>query len=242
MNKPEESITPNSPEHKGIWLQKAKSLRQIVGALGMLLPILLLLISLIFFELNAPLESISHYYFTRASTLFTGSMGLIGTFLIVYSGEERVDFWVSNIAGVAALCIAFFPTSNLSTICCNPEMPYAVTFFDESKEGWRSVLHYIAAAVFLVALAYMSLFLFVKSDQKRHSQGPKKIMRNRIYRFCGILMFAALIVVVLGLTGIIPEETYDNLRLTFWMEAIAVEAFGFSWLVKGEALFSDTKN
>ncbi|WP_442845816.1 hypothetical protein [Leeuwenhoekiella sp. H156] len=234
-----EKTNLNNPEDHGIWLQKAKTLRKIVGTLGMLLPVLLLAISLTFFDLNAPLESISHYYFTRASTLFTGSMGLIGTFLIVYSGEERVDFWVSNIAGVAALCVAFFPTSNLATMCCDLDMPYAVTYFEESKEGWRSLFHYIAAAVFLLALAYMSLFLFVKSDKPKAQRSPKKIMRNRMYRICGSLMLAALLVVVLGLTGVIPETSYDELRLTFWMEAVAVEAFGFSWLVKGEALMGD---
>jgi len=236
---PDNRFNLNYPQDNGIWLQKAKTLRKIVGTLGMLLPVLLLAISLTFFDLNGPLESISHYYFTRASTLFTGSMGLIGTFLIVYSGEERVDFWVSNIAGIAALCVTFFPTSNLATMCCDPEMPYAVTFFEEAKEGWRSLFHYIAAAVFLLSLAYMSLFLFVKSDVPKGKRSAKKVMRNRIYRICGVLMLVALLAVVLGLTGVIAEATYDNLKLTFWMEALAVEAFGFSWLVKGEALVGD---
>ena len=55
-------------------------------------------------------------------------------------------------------------------------------------------------------------------------------------------MLLALLVIVLGLFDIIPTETYDRLKLTFWMEALAVEAFGFSWLVKGEALMQDKVN
>ena len=55
-------------------------------------------------------------------------------------------------------------------------------------------------------------------------------------------MLLALLVIVLGLFNIIPTETYDRLKLTFWMEALAVEAFGFSWLVKGEALMQDKVN
>ena len=159
------TLNLNYNSDNGVWLHQGKTLRKIVGTAGMLLPILLLAISLTFFELPGPLESISHYYYTRAATLFTVIVSLIGIFLIVYSGEEPVDFWVSNLAGMAALCVAFFPTSNLAQSCCDAVMPYAVTYFDESQEGWRSLFHYIAAAVFLSALAFMSLFLFVKNRQ-----------------------------------------------------------------------------
>ena len=233
------SLNLNYNSDNGIWLQQAKTLRKIVGTAGMLLPVLLLAFSLTFFGQDGPLESISHYYYTRGATLFTVSVSLIGIFLIVYSGEEPVDFWVSNIAGFFALCVAFFPTGNLAASCCDTSMPYAVTYFDESTEGWRSIFHYFSAAVFLVALACMSLFLFVKSDIPKGRRCKEKVMRNRVYRTCGILMIAALLVIVLGLTGIIPSEVYNNLKITFWMESLAVECFGFSWLVKGEAIMGD---
>ena len=236
------ALNLNYNSDNGVWLHQGKTLRKIVGTAGMLLPMLLLAISLTFFELSGPLASISHYYYTRAATLFTVIVSLIGIFLIVYSGEEPVDFWVSNLAGMAALCVAFFPTSNLAQSCCDAVMPYAVTYFDESQEGWRSLFHYIAAAVFLSALAFMSLFLFVKSDTPKGKRCREKVLRNRVYRTCGILMLLALLVIVLGLFNIIPTETYDRLKLTFWMEALAVEAFGFSWLVKGEALMQDKVN
>jgi len=120
-------------------------------------------------------------------------------------------------------------------------MPYAVTYFDETQEGWRSVFHYVSAAVFLVSLAFMSLFLFVKSAFPKSKRCKEKVRRNRVYRTCGIIMIIALIVIVLGLTEFITPETYDRYKLTFWMEALAVEAFGFSWLVKGEAIMGDKK-
>jgi hypothetical protein len=37
----------------------------------------------------------------------------------------------------------------------------------------------------------------------------------------------------------IPEDYYKSHQLTFWMETMAVECFGFSWLVKGETIFKD---
>jgi len=233
------SMHPNYSTDDGVWLQQGKTLRKIVGTAGMLLPVLLLASSLTVFEMTGPLESISHYYYTRAATLFTVTVSLIGIFLIVYSGEERIDFWASNLAGLSALCVAFFPTNNLATMCCDATMPYAITYFDESQEGWRSTLHYVAAALFLIALAFMSLFLFVKSDKPKGKRCKEKVRRNKIYRICGIVMILALVVIVLGLLKVIPSEIYSRLKLTFWMEALAVEAFGFSWLVKGEAIMGD---
>ncbi|RXG32598.1 hypothetical protein [Leeuwenhoekiella marinoflava] len=234
-----ESLNLNYASDNGVWLHQGKTLRKIVGTAGMLLPVLLLASSLTVFEMTGPLESISHYYYTRAATLFTVTVSLIGIFLIVYSGEEPVDFWVSNIAGIAALCVAFFPTNNLAESCCDATMPYAVTYFDESQEGWRSTFHYISAAVFLVSLAFMALFLFVKSNTPKEKRCEEKVRRNKVYRICGIVMIVALVVIILGLTEIISPETYNRLKLTFWMEALAVEAFGFSWLVKGEAIMGD---
>ena len=76
------TLNLNYNSDNGVWLHQGKTLRKIVGTAGMLLPILLLVISLTFFELPGPLASISHYYYTRAATLFTIIVSLIGIFLI----------------------------------------------------------------------------------------------------------------------------------------------------------------
>ena len=53
-------------------------------------------------------------------------------------------------------------------------------------------------------------------------------------------MVAALMVIFIGgFLGAIPEDVYDGNSLSFWMEALAVEAFCFSWLVKGEMILKD---
>ena len=79
----------------------------------------------------------------------------------------------------------------------------------------------------------MSIFIFTKSDRKKENQTERKRLRNKIYRTCGVLMIVAMIIIAINPGGM------DN--LVFWMEALAVELFGFSWLVKGEALFRDKK-
>lgn len=221
-----------------IWLQSGKTLRKIVGLLGMLLPFVLLVFT-IGYGLSRPIESISHYYYTTAGTAFTAVLCLIGMFLILYSGYEARDFVVSTLAGLSVLVVAFFPTDNLSNYCRLPNCDYVVTELVDNVI--RATTHYVAAAAFFVLLAYMAIFLFTKSKDAPDARTREKIMRNRIYRVCGVLMLLAILVMSAGpgILGWIPGDFYGQNRLTFWMEALAIESFGFAWLVKGEAIFRD---
>lgn len=221
----------------GIWIKSGKSLRRLIGILGISLPVVLVLASLTFFDLNAPLESISHYYYTRAGAIFTTILSLIAIFLIVYSGKKSIDFYISAVAGICALFVVLFPTGSLSDICCDTSKTYAVTYITENS--FRETFHLVSAAVFISLLAYMSFFIFTKSDKPPHLRGKAKIKRNRIYRICGGLIVVALLVMLAGFKGLIPEEIYFGKNLTFWMEALAVESFGIAWLIKGETFFQD---
>lgn len=232
-----ESLELDYDTDDGIWIKSGKSLRMLIGVLGVSLPILLLLITIIFFGLDGPLESISHYYFTRASPVFTTTLSLIAIFLIVYSGKQPIDFYVSLLAGITALIVVFFPTGNLVEICCDPIKSYGVTHFPENV--FRETLHLISAAIFIASLAFMAYFLFTKSNKAVGQRGSAKVIRNRIYRICAILIVVALLVMLLGFSGIIPDSFYGENKLTFWMETLAIESFGFSWLVKGGAFFKD---
>jgi len=231
------SLALDFDNDEGIWIKRGKTLRMLIGILGVSLPILLLLITFIFFGLNSPLESISHYYFTRASTIFTTILSLIAIFLIVYSGKEPIDFYISTLAGITAMIVVFFPTGNLVEVCCDPTKSYAVTNFPESSI--RETIHLISAGIFIASLAFMSYFIFTKSNKPAVSRGKAKVIRNRIYRVCGFFIVIALAIIFLGFIEVIPENDYNNYNLTFWMETLAIESFGFSWLVKGGAFFKD---
>ncbi|WP_052158168.1 hypothetical protein [Lacinutrix jangbogonensis] len=223
-----------------IWLQNSKTLRKLIGVLGMALPILLIIITFLFFDLSRPIESISHYYYTRAGTVFTVILSLIAIFLIVYSGKESKDFYISTLAGVFALFVVFFPTGNLSETCCDTLKAYSVTFINgNASAGFRETFHLVSAALFLLLLSYMSFFMFTKSNKAKGHRGQKKVIRNRIFRVCAGLIVISLIIILLGFTGIISADIYNGNQLTFWMETVAVESFGFAWLIKGEAIFSD---
>ncbi len=220
---------------KDIWLSSQDSLRKLVGILGMLLPVLLFTFLFVDSGFATPLPSISHYYYTRVGSIFIIVVSLLAIFLLVYKGEATVDFYISSIAGIFALVLILFPTSNISDICCDTAKKYSVTVL--KKSDFRVNLHYISAAIFLLSLACMSLFLFTKSD-KIPSQRPRdKKIRNRIFRTCGVIMALAVLVIFLRLIKIINGDQYDNHHLTFWMESIAVESFGVSWLIKGKLFF-----
>lgn len=223
-----------------IWLKKSKSLRKLIGVLGMALPFILIIITFLFFDLAKPIESISHYYYTRAGTVFTVILSIIAIFLIVYSGKAPKDFYISTLAGVFALFVVFFPTGNLSAECCDTLTAYSVTFIKgNASAGFRETFHLVSAALFLLLLAYMAFFLFTKSNKPPEHRGRKKKIRNRIYRVCAVLIVLSLVIILLGFSGVIPKDVYDNNQLTFWMETLAVESFGFAWLIKGEAMFKD---
>jgi len=88
-----------------------------------------------------------------------------------------------------------------------------------------------------LTLTFFSLFLFTRTSG---NPTPQKLQRNMVYRVCGIIMLAAILLV--PILHFLPESwTAGIMQLdpVFWLEAIAVVAFGLSWLTKGEAILSD---
>ena len=221
-----------------IWVNNSRTFRILVGVNGMLLPVLLWLFLYIDTGQTEVLVSISHYYFTRANSIFIGVMSALSMFLIVYKGEETLDFYISVIVGLAAICVILFPTDNLTSYPCEESCNHIIACVNPNS--FREKFHLISAAIFLGGLAFMSGVLFVKSDKPKNNRGRKKIIRNRIYRSCaGLMLLAMATIFFLGFLNWMPEQQYDDLKLTYWMEVLAVESFGVSWLVKGEAIFRD---
>lgn len=231
------SLSLDYDDRNKIWLSNQKTLRKLVGILGMLLPVLLFGFLLVDTHHTSPLQSISHYYFTRANSVFVIVVSLLAIFLLIYKGEETVDFYISSLAGISALCLVLFPTSNISSVCCDATRAYSITLMKESE--FRVALHYVSAGIFLSCLAYISAFLFTKSDKRVEERSQEKKFRNKIFRTCAVIMVLALLVMGAGFLKIIPAEVYESYQLTFWMESVAVESFGFSWIIKGESFFRD---
>jgi hypothetical protein len=173
-------------------------------------------------------DTISHYYYTASGDLFVGVLCAVALFLFCYKGYDGDSdhFWTS-LAAFFALCIAFFPTNNNSSDAC------AVIHLPDNAV--RRFIHYVSAAAFFLILGGVSLFLFTRSKGERT---PEKKIRNHIYIICGLVILAA--VVSIGIyAGVKGESRWGPYKPVFWLEWVALLAFGVSWLVKGQIILRD---
>lgn len=185
--------------------------------------------------------SISAYYHTGMREVFVGILCALAIFLLCYKGPQRWDLLASRIAGAGALFVALLPTREPSREAADTgvPMPDSVTLFSDAARADPAVvgtLHYASAAVFFVTIALMSLLLFTRTGSGTPT--GRKQVRNVIYRVCGWTMLAALALILVD--KLLLGGTWSaGTSFVFWMESVAVWAFGLSWLTKGEVLFGD---
>jgi len=86
-------------------------------------------------------------------------------------------------------------------------------------------------------LSAISLFLFTKS--KGVVITKQKIRRNRIYRICGVIMLVCIVVLALYANVRDSLPWLKQYKPVFWLESVALLAFGVSWLVKGGLFLMD---
>jgi hypothetical protein len=199
------------------------SLRKAIGLLGAFMPFVLS-IGLFVLHHKGLQGSISGYYHTEMRDVFVGILCAIGVFLLSYRGYDSKDRIAGNLACVFAIGTALFPTT-----------PVDPGPMDKVK----GVIHFTSAALLFLTLAYFSLRLFTKTDPKS-GPTPQKSKRNLIYKVCGYTIVAA--IALIAVYKLLPdgaENRLAELKPVFWLESIAVVAFGISWLTKGEAILKD---
>lgn len=196
--------------------------RQLIGYLGLIMPALFWLIAgwrpTEGLQSWKPLTSVSAYYYTGAVSAFAGILVALALFLFTYRGYKneyrRRDRIAAIIAGAAAVLVALFPT----------EAPGGL----KPLFWWTpliGVIHYVSAVVLFGAFIFFSLVLFRKSKVKKGELLPRgKRLRNLIHILCGAAMMACM-----AWAGIASV----NGASIFWPEALALEFFAVSWLVKG---------
>ena len=208
------------------------AIRKSVGVLGIALPIVLALGTLIVGECSHFIkDSISSYYYTLMGNFLTGILAAVALFLFTYKGYNKADRISAIIAGFGALTTAVFPTNSENTTnWCE--------VITKPCSSFSNTAHFLGAAVFFVTLAFMSIFLFTKSDKKKEDIQKPKRTRNRVYIAMGIIMLVALLgIVLLRIPAV--GRALNQYQPEFWFETIALWAFGFSWLVKGETILKD---
>lgn len=222
------------------------TLRKLIGIAGMALPALLAVAPSRTSDYLFNLEpSISDYFFTSRGDVLVVVLCLIGFFLLVYNGYDLVERCLTLLAGVCAMGVAFAPTGMRCGNCEKSVHTGAGGFLPVLAGTWW---HLAFAVVFFLSLGIISTFYFTKGgDQKiawrELGKFTQKNRRNLAYVICGCLIFLCLI--VLTIYFIYRAKTGNDLKpypIVYIFETIAVEAFGFSWLVKGQTLWPDPEH
>ncbi len=223
------TTTPASP-----YLISHITLRRLLGFLGFLMPFILVIGVFVLkavFNIGphesdkAFQHSISAYYYTIMRNAFVAILSSFGLFLFTYRGYPSDKWWkrdhlFTTAAGACALLTAFFPTNKAGS--CEIIFCY---------------IHFTAATLFFVILAYISYFLFTESDKSPSERTPRKHSRNKVYRTCGVIMVSCLI--ILTVYFLTRKSVSWPTNTVFIFESIALWAFGISWLTKGEAILGD---
>jgi len=205
-------------------------IRQTLGWLGLILPVLLIAGG--YASQGGVEPSISDYYHTLMRDAFVGTMTAIGLFLITYPGHSRAagehvsDDVITTVAGIAAFGVAYFPNE----VRTNANLLGSVT---QQFLGHKAaaVGHYTCAILFLSALAAMCLLKFAPTANPG---------RRRIFRACGWTIVGMTVAVIvaswLRLQGSqAARDIVTGSMLILWFESVAIWAFALAWLVKGRA-------
>ncbi|MGH3153384.1 MAG: hypothetical protein ACRDOB_22000 [Streptosporangiaceae bacterium] len=225
-------------------------LRQAVGWIGALLPIVLLAGNAISSAMPRP-DSVSGYYYTDMRNTLVGALCALGVFLVAYKGYDRVDLWITNIAGFGAMGVAFCPTK---PAVCTPGLqacPASSVARLATSQQVVGDIHVAFAAVTFIALGLMAL-RFAKRGVTPAGQsvigrlryglgfGPDNASQQRytrenaVYHVSGITILYC--VLLAALSNLLPASVNARWPLLFIFESVAIFAFGVSWFEKGRTI------
>ena len=189
-----------------------KRMRSIIGFVGLTLPITCLIAGLADGHLES---SISYYYYTNVTIVFTGTLCVVGVFLLAYRlGSLAIESSATTLAGLAALGVALFHTA-----------PQGATL----TQLRESNVHTVCAATLFVLLGFISLFIFPYDVP-----GTAAAMLYRILG--GLILLSVLLIPVLNK---VAHEFFNRDHVFFTLEAVCVIAFSLSFIAKGHATIID---
>ncbi len=171
--------------------------------------------------------NMSSYYHTPIRDVFVGAMCAMGIFLFCYHGYDSLENWTGNMACLSAIGVALFPLD-----------PNSDPLHQSSIVGY---IHTFSGGLFFTTLAIYSLFHFPRGHFGLRLR-TRDEQRDGIYFASGLTILGCMIVMGINLF-LLPKaakEFLNGYNFLFWMEWIAVWAFSASWLVKGQALLSDS--
>ena len=197
-------------------------IRNLCGLLGIILPWLALFSA----GIAEHVGSCRQEWWWSISASYYLSPALVGVLvpacivLISYIGYDWTDNLITTLAGVFGLCIVLFPCA------VSWKDPLEPVGFFQLPMNVSHTLHAVFACLFFVTIALNSIFQFTKHGA---TMTDRKILRNKIYRFCGYGMLG--LMAVFGVSKLLGAPRWTVMPL----EIILLHLYGFAWLVKGEA-------
>jgi hypothetical protein len=204
------------------------TLRQMIGWVGLLMPFAVR-IGARYFEHIFTTDSISAYYYTGQRDVFVSTLVLTGVLVACYRTPATRDNVIATIAGLAAIGIGLFPidpTFAPAILQKYPAMIGGACYVNRGLLGF----HFLFVATFFALTFYLVYFRF--SAFTPTAPTAQKVMRNKIYKWCGLGMLAAYLAI--GALAIFAKGAS-----VFWPETVAVVSFGAAWLVKGQTILKD---
>jgi len=184
-------------------------LRLIMGTIAFCLPLVVDAFS------STELASISASYHTEARDLFVGLLFVVGALLLGYRGHSTRENRISNIAALAAIGVALFPTARLP-----------------GTGGLMADIHYVCAIVLFSILAWFCLGPFRLNTK---GKGGKRGRRARVYMASGCVIIGSIAGLAIAKL-LFNAETLRAWEVTYWAELLALWAFGVAWITAGKVL------
>lgn len=241
MPTPDTFVRPQSLDDRtdpaALYVRSYLMIRTVVGFIGIFLPIAFIIGEAFYLRGDVHVRgSISAYYHSAMRDLFVAGLCVIGFLLMTYmSAQMRTwDFWLSMVAGIAVVGVAFFPTKRSgltedAVLCGAEPAPAGCAPVQQALgETPTAVVHFVCAAVFILSLAVIA-FLFAYREKKYENDRRMALVQ----KICGWAIIAAIVWVVIGFFA---NLTIWELTPLYVGEVISVWAFGISWLLKGKDL------
>jgi hypothetical protein len=154
------------------------TMRRLVGWLALSLPFILPAGYVIFFSRHGFPGSISSYYYTGMRNYLVGALCVLGVLFVAYDAyHDILDSWITNLAGIFVVSIAFFPTEPTAAPPHEKDIGH---------------IHYVFAALLFTMLAVMAL-RFTKTHPDGYPASQKS-RRSLIYITCAALITASMLV------------------------------------------------
>ncbi|HRE40979.1 MAG TPA: hypothetical protein PLG90_06570 [Ignavibacteria bacterium] len=229
------------------------NIRRLIGIMGISLPILCFIINYTFvigevlknsyfvhtqwsdeYEPSMYFKpSISDYYYTPASVLFTGTLITISIFLFCFHEKKDkrkndkypflTDNLITNIAAVSLLFVALFPTSPKNKISDN--------IYNFTSSEIIGTIHLVFASIFFISVSILCIVNFRRTG---NSKEFGKTRSDKVYLFCGIGMLSMLVLMIVYKVDNLNKSSVVQDDTIFVLESIMLILFGNAWLVKGK--------